>query len=173
MVDRVETESCRQLVVVLGDQLNADSAVFDGFDRHQDVVWMAEVAEESTHVWSHKARIAVFLAGMRNFSASLERRNFRVDYHRLDARGNQGTLADELESAIRRLKPQRLVMALPGDWRVKRAIEEVAGVTSRELDIRPDRYFFSTPEQFLCTRKAASSCVRSTSTASFAANMTF
>lgn len=148
MVDRVETESCRQLVVVLGDQLNADSAVFDGFDRHQDVVWMAEVAEESTHVWSHKARIAVFLAGMRNFSASLERRNFRVDYHRLDARGNQGTLADELESAIRRLKPQRLVMALPGDWRVKRAIEEVAGVTSRELDIRPDRYFFSTPEQF-------------------------
>ena len=46
------------LVVVLGDQLDIEAAAFDGFDPAQDAVWMAEVAEESTHVWSHKARIA-------------------------------------------------------------------------------------------------------------------
>ena len=38
-------QTCRNLVIVLGDQLNADSSVFDGFDRQHDVVWMAEVAE--------------------------------------------------------------------------------------------------------------------------------
>lgn len=32
----------RHLVLVLGDQLNADSAAFDGFDRSCDAVWMAE-----------------------------------------------------------------------------------------------------------------------------------
>ena len=47
------------MVLVLGDQLDAKSVAFDGFDRKVDAVWMAEVAEESTHVWSHQARIAL------------------------------------------------------------------------------------------------------------------
>ena len=34
--------SLRRLVVVLGDQLDADSAAFDGFDPAQDAVWMCE-----------------------------------------------------------------------------------------------------------------------------------
>ncbi|NDC64668.1 MAG: hypothetical protein EBZ59_11940, partial [Planctomycetia bacterium] len=45
----------RHLLLVLGDQLDRGSAAFDGFDRSRDRVWMAEVAEESTHVWTHKA----------------------------------------------------------------------------------------------------------------------
>ena len=44
----------RSLVVVLGDQLNRDASAFDGFDVKQDAVWMAEVDEESTHIWSSK-----------------------------------------------------------------------------------------------------------------------
>ena len=50
----------RRLVLVLGDQLDANSAAFDGFDPQRDAVWMAEVVEESTHVWSHQARSALF-----------------------------------------------------------------------------------------------------------------
>ena len=48
----------RNLILVLGDQLDHASAAFDGFDSENDVVWMAEVEEETTHVWSHKLRIA-------------------------------------------------------------------------------------------------------------------
>ena len=36
---------CRHLVLVLGDQLNADSAAFDGFDPAQDAVLMVEARE--------------------------------------------------------------------------------------------------------------------------------
>ena len=54
----------RSLVLVLGDQLDLDAAAFDGFDAAQDAVWMAEVAEESTHEWSSKPRIAMFLAAI-------------------------------------------------------------------------------------------------------------
>ena len=46
----------RSLVLVLGDQLDLNAAAFDGFDAAHDAVWMAEVAEESTHVWSSKPR---------------------------------------------------------------------------------------------------------------------
>lgn len=44
----------RTLVLVLGDHPDRNSAAFDEFDNTQDSVWMAEVAEESTHVWSAK-----------------------------------------------------------------------------------------------------------------------
>ena len=60
----------RHLVLVLGDQLDATSSAFDGFDAERDVVWMAEVMEESTHVWSSKPRTAVFLSAMRHFAAA-------------------------------------------------------------------------------------------------------
>ena len=59
--------STRHLIVVLGDQLDADAAAFDGFDPGRDVVAMAEVAAESEHVWSAKSRTALFLAAMRHF----------------------------------------------------------------------------------------------------------
>jgi deoxyribodipyrimidine photolyase-related protein len=52
----------RHLIIVLGDQLDRRAAAFDGFDPAQDAVWMAEVAEESTHVPSAKQRTALFLA---------------------------------------------------------------------------------------------------------------
>ena len=61
----------RHLIVVLGDQLDRDSAAFDGFDARRDRVWMAEVAHESAKVWSSKPRIAMFLAAMRHFAAEL------------------------------------------------------------------------------------------------------
>ena len=64
----------RHLVLVLGDQLDLDAAAFDGFDAARDAVWMAEVAEESTHVWSSKPRTALFLAAMRHFAQALRHR---------------------------------------------------------------------------------------------------
>ena len=64
-------EKTRNLVLVLGDQLNADASAFDGFDVERDAIWMAEVAEESEHVWSSKPRIAIFLSAMRHYRDAL------------------------------------------------------------------------------------------------------
>ena len=110
MTERTQKRDCRNLVIVLGDQLNADSAAFDDFDSKQDAVWMAEVAEESTHVWSHKARIAIFLASMRHFRDELVRRKINVHYRQLDDRANKGTLAAELAAVVKRLYPERLIL---------------------------------------------------------------
>jgi deoxyribodipyrimidine photolyase-related protein len=59
----------RHLVLVLGDQLSHDSPALDGIDPACDRVLMIEARGEATHVWSHKARIALFLSAMRHFAA--------------------------------------------------------------------------------------------------------
>ncbi len=141
-------KSVRNLAIVLGDQLNRDSALFDDFDLDRDVVWMAEVDEESTHVWTHKARIALFLSAMRHFRDALKEDGVSVDYIELDEQGNEGSLARELCSAIRRLKPERLTVVHPGEWRVKRAIADVAKASDLPLDMIEDRHFYSTPDEF-------------------------
>jgi hypothetical protein len=60
--------TCRHLIIVLGDQLNLDNPALEGFDAKQDQILMVEGMGESTHVWSHKARIALFLSAMRHFA---------------------------------------------------------------------------------------------------------
>lgn len=138
----------RNLVLVLGDQLNAESSAFDGFDPAQDAVWMAEVAEESTHVWTHKARIALFLSAMRHFREAMVARVWTVHYRRLDDLGNAGSLAAELRSALKTLRPATLVITEPGEWRVEADLKEVAKDSGIPLEVRVDRHFLSTREEF-------------------------
>ena len=146
----------RRLVLVLGDQLDRGSAAFDGFDRSHDRVWMAEVAEESTHVWTHKARIAVFLAAMRHFRAALEHDRITVDSTELSPTRHPqepGTLAAALGQSLDRAaaggwRPDELVVVEPGEWRVRQALEAAATRAGVPLAIRPDRHFFASREDF-------------------------
>ncbi len=138
----------RDLVLVLGDQLDLDAAAFDGFDATQDAVWMAEVAEESTHVWSSQPRIALFLAGMRHFAEALRKAGRPLHYRRLDDPATRASLAAQLAEDIQALQPRRLVLTQPGDWRVLQALQGVAREAGLPLDLREDRHFFTTPADF-------------------------
>ncbi len=140
-------QKTRRLVVVLGDQLNADSATFDDFDKQHDVLWMAEVAAESTHVWSHKARIALFLAAMRLFRDARRKDGYTVDYTQLDE-GAADSLGAELSKAVRRHRPEMLTMVHAGEWRVQQEIEQTANAAGIQLEVLDDRHFFSTPDEF-------------------------
>lgn len=147
----------RSLVVVLGDQLNLDASAFDGFDPELDSVWMAEVAEESTHVWSSKQRTALFLSAMRHFALSIQEAGRTLIYTRLDSMHNAGTLGAQLQSDLLRLRPARLVMTAPGDWRVLQAIRSVAAASATPLDVRVDRHFYTTVREFAAHAKGRKS----------------
>jgi deoxyribodipyrimidine photolyase-related protein len=134
------SEAARHLVVVLGDQLDPGSTAFDGFDRRQDRVWMAEVREEAAHVWSHKARIALFLAAMRHFRNALRERLVPIVYHQLGTHPHQG-LGEALAADVRRLTPSRVIVAEPGDWRVRETLRAVSRATGVPLEIRADAHF--------------------------------
>ena len=138
----------RNLILVLGDQLNRDASAFDGFDLKQDAVWMAEVDEESTHIWSSKQRIALFISAMRHFADSLQKEKIALHYSKLDDPSNTQSIEGELLRAIEDCKPKRLIMTAPGDWRVLEKIKQLSLQTGIELEIREDRYFFSTVREF-------------------------
>jgi len=114
---------------------------------------MAEVSEESTHVWSSKQRTTLFLSAMRHFAQSLRERFWRVDYTALDDIANTGTLAGELTRALERHKPSKLILTAPGDWRVLQAMRSVALQASIGLELRDDRHFFTTPLDFAAHAK--------------------
>lgn len=143
----------RNLVIVLGDQLDAHSSALQDFDTTQDVVWMAEVVEESTHVWSAKQRIAVFLSAMRHFAYDLRAQGHHMLYTQLDNIDNQGSLALQLRKTVSRLHPVALVLAAPGDWRVLQALRAVAAEHKLPLDLRDDTHFFSTVREFAAHAK--------------------
>ena len=136
-----------RLILILGDQLDAGSAALSDFDPASDVAWMAEVEHESAKVWSSKPRIAVFLAAMRHFRDELRGRGWRVEYRQLGGPGGE-TFADQLQHAVQRLRPGRLVMVEAGEWSVAREIEAVAAETGTPLEVRADQHFICTREMF-------------------------
>jgi deoxyribodipyrimidine photolyase-related protein len=109
---------------------------------------MAEVPDEWEHVWSSKPRTALFLSAMRHFAEDLSLRGWRLDYVHLDDEGNRGTLGAELEAAIARHRPTRVIVTQPGDWRVCRTLESVAARAWVPLEVRDDRHFYVTAAQF-------------------------
>ena len=147
----------RHLIVLLGDQLDLDAAGFDGFDADQDAVWMAEVAEEATQVWSSKPRTALFLSAMRHFALALQGAGRPLHYTRLDAPDNAGSLQAQLRLDMQRLQPTALVMTAPGDWRVLQAIKAVAVAGKLPLDVREDRHFFCSVRDFAAHAKGRKS----------------
>ena len=96
------SHTTRNLIIILGDQLDEFATVLNHFDPTQDKIWMAEVLEESTHVMSSKQRSTFFLSAMRHFATQLKNKGWPVIYSQLDDDNNSGSLAGELEKAIQK-----------------------------------------------------------------------
>ncbi|WP_018412701.1 cryptochrome/photolyase family protein [Methyloversatilis thermotolerans] len=132
----------RNIVLVLGDQLDVDSTAFAGFDPGADRVLMVEAAGESTRIWSHPARIVLFLSAMRHFAASLRARGWQVDYRALPGSGEGGDhLLDVIEHRLRADMPQRLIVVEPGEWWLEQGLRDMCGRLGLALDLREDLHF--------------------------------
>lgn len=137
----------RNLVLVLGDQLDEGSAALEGFDPERDALWMAEVSGEAVHVWSHKARIAVFLAAMRHFAQRLAGRGWPLRYRRL-GEYDESSLAAALEADLAAFAPERVVVVQPGEHRLLQTLREVVEAAGVAWSERPDTHFYCDPADF-------------------------
>jgi deoxyribodipyrimidine photolyase-related protein len=138
----------RNLVLILGDQLDADGAALAGFDPQLDRVLMIESPAEATHVWSHKARIVLFLSAMRHFADSLRRRGWPVSYLASDDPVPAASLADGLLAAIAEHRPGRVVACEPGELRVRELLAAACRSAGVRLDLRPDAHFLCSGTEF-------------------------
>jgi deoxyribodipyrimidine photolyase-related protein len=143
----------RHLVIVLGDQLDANASALSDFDASQDMLWMAEVREESTHVPSSRQRTVLFLSAMRHFAHEQRALGRQVHYSALDDPDNTHTLASELLRTLAQVQPQQLVMTAPGDWRVLKALQAAAKQAGLTLVLRDDTHFITTVRDFAAHAK--------------------
>src|SRR6056297_1110115 len=135
------------LILVLGDQLSADVSSLAGRDPERDRVLLAEVMEEATYAPHHKKKIAFCFAAMRHFADLLREKGWEVDYIKLDDAGNTGSLGGEVKRAVERLRPARLVVTEPGEWRLQDEVQGWEQALALPVDIlRDDRFFCSRAE---------------------------
>ena len=137
----------RNLVVVLGDQLGDCHPQLQRLDAAQDLVWMAETRSEASHVWSHRARIALFLSAMRHYRDQLTNRGVRVRYRAL-ATHPHATLGAALAADLGALRPQCVHLLRAGELRVQDELTAVVQAAGVSLQLHEDPTFFITPAAF-------------------------
>ena len=133
-----------RLILILGDQLDLQSAALRDFDRQTDEIMMVESSNEAQYVWSHKVKIALFLSAMRHFAQALREKNYPLTY----IQESPLTIVEALRQEIVRKKIRKLVCVEPGEWRVRKALEALALDLDIELEIRDDTHFYCTPQEF-------------------------
>jgi deoxyribodipyrimidine photolyase-related protein len=136
------------LRVILGDQLSSSISALGGLDPARDAVLMMEVMEENTYVRHHKQKIVLVLAAMRHFADALRQRGVSVDYVPLDDPNNTGDLTTEVQRAVARHSPDRVVATEPGEWRVQSMVERWDAVTGVPVEVRADDRFFASRARF-------------------------
>ena len=134
----------KKLVLILGDQLDLESAALTDFDAAQDQIFMVESTHEAQYVWSHRAKIALFISAMRHFAQSLEGLGYPLTY----VRNSSLSITDALKKKILQDKITHLVCIEPGEWRLKQEIEALAKALQIQLDMREDKHFFCSLEEF-------------------------
>ena len=134
----------KKLILILGDQLDADSAALRDINPKTDEVLMVESVSEAQYVWSHKARIALFLSAMRHFAEFLKNQGFPLTY----IEHSPKSIIEELKSKIIEEKFTHLVCVEPGEWRLKQSIEALSAELNIVLDIQQDTHFYCTHSEF-------------------------
>ncbi|MEY4729493.1 MAG: hypothetical protein RL020_651 [Pseudomonadota bacterium] len=146
-MQKTKMKPLRNLVLILGDQLDLESNALQDFDAQQDRVLMIESQGEGKYVWSHKARIALFLSAMRHFAQDLVQRDMPVDYQKID--NNQYiTFEEALEKILQLSKPHKLIVMQPGEWRMLEIIRLCCKNQNVQLALRDDAHFFISPAEF-------------------------
>jgi len=97
----------RNLILILGDQLNADNPALEDVDPTQDQILMVEAPAEASHVWSHKARVALFLAAMRHYAETLQAKQWPLIYLKLGTH-DFATLKQAWQHYVDVLQPKKL-----------------------------------------------------------------
>lgn len=137
--------SPKSLVLILGDQLDLNGAALRAFNVKTDEIVMIESIPEAQYVWSHKAKIALFLSAMRHFAIKLKELNYPLTY----IQNSPLSIVETLKEKIIQEQITNLICVEPGEWRLKQQIEELARELSITLEMREDAHFYCSHQEFI------------------------
>ena len=139
----------RNLILILGDQLNADNPALEDFDATQDQILMVEAPAEASQVWSHKARIALFLAAMRHFARLLESKQWPLIYLKLGTH-DFATLKQAWQHYVHVLQPKKIIVCEPGEYRLQQDLLALSQEHDIPVALRDDTHFMCSKADSLC-----------------------
>ncbi len=105
---------------------------------------MIESVVEAQHVWSHKARIVLFLSAMRHFAKELETRGVPLYY----VKESSKSIAQTVQDIIVREKFTHLICLEPGEWRLKQEITHLAEQLKIQIEMPEDPHFYCSHQEF-------------------------
>ena len=139
----------RQLILILGDHLHPDAPTLQSFDPAQDHILMIEAQGEGAHVWTHQARITVFLSAMRHYAESLRAAGHPLTYLALATPEFAGhSLCERLAAVLAAWRPEQLVMVEAGEWRLAEGIAQTARQAGVPLRVLQDPHFLCSHAEF-------------------------
>ncbi|AJR24670.1 MULTISPECIES: cryptochrome/photolyase family protein [Sphingobium] len=136
------------LIPILGDQLTPGIASLRNADPASSILLMMEVADETTYVRHHKAKIAFILSAMRHHADRLRALGWTVDYVKLDQPENSGSFTGEVARAVARHRPSAIHVTEGGEWRVRAMLEEWEGRFGIPVTIHEDDRFLCSHAEF-------------------------
>jgi deoxyribodipyrimidine photolyase-related protein len=83
-----------------------------------------------------------------SFAKELRDTKIKVDYTSLDTPYNTGSLKSEIQRAIQKYKPTKIIVTSPSEYRILKDIEQWQNNFDLPIEIRPDNRFLYTPQEF-------------------------
>ena len=143
-----KNDPTRNIILVLGDQLTPTLSSLVAGNPVLDTVLMAEVNAEATYVRHHKKKIAFVFSAMRHFADELRALGWHVLYRTIEDTGKAGSLGAELLRAAKQLRPDRIVITEPGEWRLRHEMAGWAEQFGVPVDFLEDRRFICSESNF-------------------------
>ncbi|MCR2745616.1 cryptochrome/photolyase family protein [Limnobacter parvus] len=139
--------STKHAVVVLGDQLDLKNPALLANPPETAHILMVESPAESTVVWVHKVRIALFLSAMRHFAEELRKAGYAVHYRKLGDTGKH-SLVEGIGSLCKQHGYTSIDMAEPGEWRLEQDFLGMAKTKGIKLRLLDDTHYLCTRAEF-------------------------
>lgn len=136
------------LCIILGDQLNETIASLAAINKQKDIVFLCEVAEETSYVPHHPKKIAFLFSAMRHFAQQLKKKGYRVRYTAFDDPRNQGSFAKELLRAIEEEQVSAISLTEPGEWRVLKIFHDLKSQLTIPVTLHEDNRFLCKINEF-------------------------
>ena len=128
-----------KLILILGDQLSLHNPALKAARPGTDIIVMAEVREEATYVPHNRHKIALVFSAMRHFRDILRGHGHIVHYYEYEQ--GLASLGKVVEAELSRSGCAGLVVCEPGEYRLRRSMEQWGAAYGVEVNILPDCRF--------------------------------